>query len=47
MLGYLINREAFLRIELIGMIACFIGVVLMAVSEEDELSYENTQGPFM
>jgi drug/metabolite transporter (DMT)-like permease len=30
--GYLINKEMFLKIELIGILACFGGVVLMAQS---------------
>jgi drug/metabolite transporter (DMT)-like permease len=30
LLGYLINSEAFLRIECVGMFASFIGVLLMA-----------------
>ena len=34
LLGYMINNEQFLRIEMIGIVACFSGVIMMAVSEE-------------
>ena len=30
LMGYLINRETFLRIEIIGILACFVGVILIA-----------------
>jgi drug/metabolite transporter (DMT)-like permease len=32
--GYQINGEAILRIELIGIVACFCGVLLMAQSAD-------------
>ena len=38
--GYLINGEMFMRIEMVGIVACFFGVLLMATaapSEEDGL----------
>ena len=34
LLGYIINNEQFLRIEMVGIIACFCGVVMMALSED-------------
>lgn len=34
-MGYLINREAFLGIEALGIFACFVGVVLIADSASD------------
>ena len=40
LLGYLINNEAFLRIECVGIIACFIGVLFMALSKPEEGSFE-------
>ena len=34
LLGYLINNEKFLRIEMVGILACFTGVIMMAMSED-------------
>lgn len=34
LLGYMINNEQFLRIEMVGIVACFGGVVMMAMSDE-------------
>jgi len=31
--GFFINKEEFLKIELIGIIACFCGVLMMAQSD--------------
>ena len=36
LLGYIINKEQFLRIEMVGILACFCGVVMMAMSEDGE-----------
>ena len=33
MLGFMINNEKFLRIEMVGILACFGGVIMMAVSD--------------
>ena len=35
-MGFVINKEQFLKIELIGILACFCGVVMMAMSSFDE-----------
>ena len=32
LLGFMINKERFLKIELVGILACFVGVVMMAAS---------------
>ena len=34
LLGWMINNEKFLRVEAIGIAVCFIGVMMMAVSED-------------
>ena len=33
--GFFINREEFLKIELIGILACFCGVLLMVQADVD------------
>ena len=33
LLGFMINNEKFLRIEMVGILACFCGVIMMAVSD--------------
>ena len=33
LLGFMINNEKFLRIEMVGILACFGGVIMMAVSD--------------
>ena len=40
LLGFLINNEPFLKIEMVGILACFCGVLMMALSEEDEANFE-------
>ena len=40
LLGFMINKERFLKIELVGILACFVGVVMMAASG---LEAENKQ----
>ncbi len=37
MFGFLINNEEFLRIELIGIVACFFGVLLMAEADPSKV----------
>ena len=32
LLGFMINKERFLKIELVGIFACFVGVIMMAAS---------------
>ena len=34
LLGWMINNEKFLRIEMVGILACFTGVIMMAISED-------------
>jgi len=38
--GYLINQEQFLKIELIGIFACFCGVLMMANPPSEDASNE-------
>ena len=38
-MGYLINREAFLAVEAIAIAACFIGVIMIA-SSTSEINFE-------
>merc|ERR1711997_59830 len=40
-LGFMINNEKFLRIEVIGILACFIGVIMMAMSDDTTQQSDN------
>lgn len=40
LLGHMVNKEAFLRLECVGMVACFGGVVLMATSHHEGALFE-------
>ena len=43
LLGYMINNEQFLRVEVIGILACFCGVIMMAASDgADEVPDSNS-----
>ena len=40
----MINKERFLKIELVGILACFVGVIMMAASglDADASKFEDT-----
>ena len=49
LLGWMINNEKFHRVEAVGILACFSGVLMMAVSEDpaaEEGTQQNTYGSF-
>ena len=45
MLGFVINNERFLKIELLGILACFCGVIMMAASglEADGADFDHAK----
>ena len=40
LLGWMINNEKFHRIEAVGILACFSGVIMMALSEDPAAEVE-------
>ena len=42
LLGWMINNEKFHRVEAVGILACFSGVIMMALSE-DPVAEEEAQ----